>query len=57
VSLGGGNISGDVDCTVSSPTDIAVISNWNKGDDIVVDGVIKDVTLGSVQLEPCHLRK
>jgi uncharacterized protein len=57
VSLGGGNISGDVDCTVSSPADIAVISNWNKGDNIVVDGVIKDVTLGSVQLEPCHLRK
>ncbi len=57
VSLGGGNVFGDVDCTVSSKADIAVISSWNRGDNIAVEGIIKDVTLGSVQLEPCRLSK
>jgi len=57
VSFGTGRVLGDVDCTVSSPAAIAEIANWNKGDSIHIEGVVKDVTFGSVQLNPCTLSK
>jgi hypothetical protein len=46
-----------IDCTVSSPAGIDEIANWNKGDKIHVEGIVKDVTFGSVYLDPCYLSK
>ena len=47
----GNNIISDVNCTAKSPTEISAIANWNKGDRIHIEGNVKDVTLGSVNLE------
>jgi len=57
VGFGTGNFSSDVDCTANSPAEIAEIANWNKGDKIRIVGVVKDVTMGSVILDPCKLSK
>jgi hypothetical protein len=57
VGFGKGNLTSDVDCTVTSPVEISTIANWNKGDQIRIEGVVKDVTLGSVQLDQCRLSK
>ena len=46
----------DVDCRVTAPEDISIIANWNKGDKVHVEGIVKDVTMGSVQLDSCRLR-
>jgi hypothetical protein len=53
----GNNIISDVNCTVKSPTEISAIANWNKGDRIHIEGNVKDVTLGSVNLESCRLTR
>jgi TPR repeat protein len=57
VGFGTGNFSSDIDCNVKSPAEIAEIANWNKGDKIRIGGVVKDVTMGTVVLEPCTLSK
>jgi TPR repeat protein len=57
VSFGTGKVLGDLDCTVASPAEISEIANWNKGDKIHVEGIVKDVTMGSVHLDPCSLSK
>jgi len=49
--------STSADCSVTSPEDISTIANWNKGDKIYVEGIIRDVTMGSVQLDSCTLSK
>jgi hypothetical protein len=47
----------DVDCTVTSPEKISIIANWNKGDKIRVAGMVRDVTMGAVQLDQCTLMR
>jgi hypothetical protein len=51
----GKGFTGDVNCTVKSPLLISTIANWNKGDQIQIDGIVKDVTLGTVNLDECKL--
>jgi hypothetical protein len=41
----------------SSTVGIAEIANWNKRDNVHVEGTVKDVTFGSVYLDPCELSK
>ncbi len=57
VGFGTGSFSSDIDCKVTSQGDISVIVNWNKGDNIHVEGIVSDVTMGSVQLDQCTLSK
>jgi TPR repeat protein len=57
VGFGAGSSLSDVDCKVSAPDEISLITDWNKGDKIRVEGVIRDVTMGAVQLSECVLSK
>jgi hypothetical protein len=47
----------DLDCKVTSPAAISIIADWNGGDQIRIEGLVKDVTMGSVDLDQCHLSK
>jgi hypothetical protein len=53
VGFGSGGFSSEVDCFVSDKAIMSRIVDWNKGDSVKVSGVIKDVTMGSVQLATC----
>lgn len=53
----GKGFTNDVNCTVTSPLEISTIANWKDGDQIRVVGNVKDVTLGSVNLESCRLSR
>jgi hypothetical protein len=55
VGFGTGILASDLDCTVTSPDDISRIGEWRKGDKIYVEGIVKDVIRGSVELEQCTL--
>ena len=57
VGFGKGGFLSDLDCTVTSQAVISTVANWNKGDRIRVEGVVKDVTMGSVELDGCTLSK
>lgn len=57
VSFGTGRVAGEIDCTVASASGIAEIANWNRGDKVRIEGIVRDVTIGSVQLESCTLSK
>ena len=57
IGLGSGSFMSDIDCTFSDPADIQRMSDWNPGDQISVTGTIKDVTFGSLQLDPCTMEK
>jgi hypothetical protein len=46
---------GSVHCNVPRGSNRAII-DWNKGDEIDISGIIKDVWFGSVELERCSLR-
>jgi len=46
-----------VDCMVSDKAVMNRIVDWNKGDRVRVRGVVKDVTMGSVQLDGCLFSK
>ncbi len=47
----------DIDCSIFNLEAIARISEWRKGDPIIVEGNIHDVTFGSIQLDPCTMTK
>jgi hypothetical protein len=51
----GKGFTSDLDCTVTSPVEISTIANWKNGDQILIQGNVKDVTLGSVNLDSCRL--
>jgi hypothetical protein len=55
VGFGTGSLVSDVDCTITSPAAIDRIADWNKGDLIHIEGIVTDVTMESVNLDPCHL--
>ena len=46
---------GSVHCNLPRGSNRAIIA-WNKGDEIEISGVIKDIWFGSVELERCSLR-
>ena len=54
IGFGTGGFTSDVDCRVTSSADISRIVNWNKGEKIHIQGLVKDVTMGSVQLDRCN---
>jgi hypothetical protein len=57
VGFGTGSFVSDLDCKVTSPAAISIIADWNGGDRIRIEGLVKDVTMGSVDLDQCHLSK
>jgi hypothetical protein len=57
VGFGTGGLLSDLDCKVTSPEKISIIADWNKGDRIRVEGIVNDVNMGSVRLDPCSLSK
>jgi hypothetical protein len=57
VGFGTGGFTSDVDCIVSDKAVMNRIVDWNKGDRVKVRGVVKDVTMGSVQLDGCFFSK
>jgi hypothetical protein len=57
IGFGTDSAQSDLDCKVTSPAEISKIANWNKGDEIHVAGLVKDVANGSVILDPCALSK
>jgi hypothetical protein len=57
IGFGTDGAQSDLDCKVTSPAEISKIANWNKGDEIHVAGLVKDVANGSVILDPCALSK
>ena len=57
VGFGTGSFVSDLDCKVTSPAAISIIADWNGGDQIRIEGLVKDVTMGSVDLDQCHLSK
>jgi hypothetical protein len=57
VGFGTGGFTSDVDCVVSDKAVMNRIVDWNKGDRVKVSGIVKDVTMGSVQLDVCSLSK
>jgi hypothetical protein len=44
-----------VDCIILNQSALNVIANWREGDQVKIEGVIDDVTLGSLQLKNCKL--
>ena len=52
IVFGTGSILNDLDCAVTSAPEISEIANWHKGDQIHVAGLVKDVTMGTVILDP-----
>ena len=57
IGFGTGVFTSDVDCTVADKAVMNRIVDWNKGDRIRVHGVVKDVLMGSVQLDGCLFSK
>ena len=57
IGFGRGVFTSDVDCTVADKAVMNRIVDWNKGDRIRVRGVVKDVLMGSVQLDGCLFSK
>jgi len=55
VFLGPGGLLGDVQCEVSNKNDVARITEMNMGDIVTVSGVIKDHTLGVIELKDCSI--
>ena len=53
IGFGTGGFTSDVDCTVADQAVMNRIVDWNKGDRVRVRGVVKDVLMGSVQLDGC----
>jgi hypothetical protein len=55
VSFGGNTLGGDVQCKFSDQSDIARITEMNKGDIVNISGVIEDHTFGTIELEECSI--
>jgi hypothetical protein len=55
VTIGNGSFNGNVDCVVTDQTMLDKIVEWNKGQRVKVYGVIKDVTMGDLQLKECNI--
>jgi hypothetical protein len=55
IFFGDGGLLGDVKCEFSDKNDIARITEMNKGDIVNVIGVVKDHTLGSIELKECSI--
>ena len=55
VSFGNVGFSGGVDCIISDQTMLDTIVEWNKGQRVNVYGIIKDVTVGDLQLKQCKV--
>jgi hypothetical protein len=57
VIFGTGSSLSDLDCTLTSPAEVSKITNWKTGDEIHVAGLVKDVAVGIVILDPCTVSK
>ena len=57
VSFGDGNWMGDVNCKIADQPTIDLITNLDKGDRMLIEGMVEDHTFGSVDLTGCRLRK
>jgi hypothetical protein len=57
ITFGTGSGQSGVDCTITSPAEIAEIANWKASDEIHVAGLVKDVMMATVILDPCALSK
>jgi hypothetical protein len=55
VSFGGNTWGGDVQCKFSDQSDVARITEMNKGDIVNIRGVIEDHSFGSIDLEDCSI--
>jgi hypothetical protein len=53
ITIGNGSFNGNVDCVITDPIMLDKIVEWNKGQRVKVYGVIKDVTMGDLQLKEC----
>lgn len=49
------SFSGHVYCEITDPVLLDKIVAWNKGDMVNVDGTIKDVWFGNLELDRCHM--
>jgi hypothetical protein len=57
VIFGTDSLQSGLYCMISSPPEISKILKWNKGDEIHVAGLVKDVKMSAVILDPCALSK
>jgi hypothetical protein len=57
VGFGSRDFLSSLDCMITAPEQLSVITDWSKGDLIQVEGIVADVTMDSVQLDPCKLSK
>ena len=55
VSFGGNSWGGDVQCKFSDQSDVARITEMNKGDIVKIRGVIEDHSFGTIDLEDCSI--
>jgi hypothetical protein len=55
VSFGGNTWGGDVQCKFSDQSDVARITEMNKGDIVKIRGVIEDHSFGTIDLEECSI--
>lgn len=53
----GSSMFSDVDCHVADKATIDMISNMNKGDNIIVSGIVEDHSFGAVVLKQCELKR
>ena len=55
ITFGNGSFGGGVDCVITDQTLLDKIVEWNKGQRVRIFGIIKDVTVGDLQLEQCKI--
>jgi hypothetical protein len=55
VSFGNGSFMGGVDCVVTEQAVLDEIVEWNKGQRVNVSGIIKTVSVGTLQLKDCTI--
>ena len=55
VSLGGNTWGGDVQCKFSDQSDVARITEMNKGDIVNIRGIIEDHSFGTIDLQECAI--
>jgi hypothetical protein len=55
LDLGDGWLNGDIECRFSDKETIDKITDLNKGDQVLIDGIVKDHVFGSILLENCTI--
>lgn len=57
LGFGSGSIFDDVSCETSDTATVNVVIDWNKGDTIVVSGVVDDSLMTTIKLVNCKFVK